>query len=194
MSEVNLCECGCGHAAPIAERNWHKKGIKKGQPMRFICGHHRRGKKQSRAEKIKRSRAWGVEAVFSPYLPDDRVTKWHKGHCRWYVYDKNGSSIPHAKVVYEHHFGKVPEGYVVHHKSGRHTRLEDDSPDNLMAITQVWNLHYLPRLAQGFGVDESVVTECYIKAAELHPEHLVFMEVCRMLIQEKERPERKECL
>ena len=48
-----LCECGCGQVAPIATRNWHKKGIKKGQALRFVCGHHRRGVEQTKEEKIK---------------------------------------------------------------------------------------------------------------------------------------------
>lgn len=39
--EIGLCECGCGQKAAIAKRN-HASGIRKGEPMRFIAGHHSR--------------------------------------------------------------------------------------------------------------------------------------------------------
>lgn len=35
-----LCECGCGRAAPIAQRTNHAFGHIKGQPVRFILGHN----------------------------------------------------------------------------------------------------------------------------------------------------------
>lgn len=34
-----LCQCGCGQPAPIAPRNYHGRGIVKGQPFRYIHGH-----------------------------------------------------------------------------------------------------------------------------------------------------------
>lgn len=34
-----LCECGCGHPAPIAERSRPSMGHVKGRPLRFIQGH-----------------------------------------------------------------------------------------------------------------------------------------------------------
>jgi len=37
-----LCECGCGRPAPIAKMTNTKKGHVKGQPVRFIRGHHAR--------------------------------------------------------------------------------------------------------------------------------------------------------
>lgn len=35
-----LCECGCGQPAPIAKNNYPAFGHVKGQPVRFIQGHH----------------------------------------------------------------------------------------------------------------------------------------------------------
>jgi hypothetical protein len=40
MSEIKLCECGCGHPAPIASRTFSKRGIFKGEPVRFLPGHN----------------------------------------------------------------------------------------------------------------------------------------------------------
>lgn len=45
MTDVKLCECGCGQAAPIAKFSDVTKGLIGGQPMRFIRGHNRRGVK-----------------------------------------------------------------------------------------------------------------------------------------------------
>lgn len=38
-----MCECGCGKLAPVAKKTRTKVGHKKGQPVRFLPGHMRRG-------------------------------------------------------------------------------------------------------------------------------------------------------
>jgi hypothetical protein len=38
---VKACECGCGLPAPISQRTEPRYGAVKGQPRRFIQGHHR---------------------------------------------------------------------------------------------------------------------------------------------------------
>lgn len=37
---MKLCECGCGQETPIATRNEYRRGHVKGQPIRFLPGHH----------------------------------------------------------------------------------------------------------------------------------------------------------
>jgi len=37
---MKLCECGCGLPAPIAKKTNTRRGHVKGQPIRFIVGHH----------------------------------------------------------------------------------------------------------------------------------------------------------
>lgn len=39
MAGDGLCECGCGQLAPIASRTYGKRGIRKGDPQRFIPTH-----------------------------------------------------------------------------------------------------------------------------------------------------------
>lgn len=41
-STLKLCECGCGQPAPIAKRTDSRHSYVKGQPVRFVCGHHGR--------------------------------------------------------------------------------------------------------------------------------------------------------
>lgn len=41
---VKLCECGCGEPAPIATWSNTQRGYVKGEPKKFIHGHHGRGK------------------------------------------------------------------------------------------------------------------------------------------------------
>jgi hypothetical protein len=46
---VKLCECKCGGAAPIAKSSNASRGAVKGQPLRFIQGHHAKLKAAQRA-------------------------------------------------------------------------------------------------------------------------------------------------
>lgn len=89
----------------------------------------------------------------------------------------------HARAVWESVNGPVPEGFHVHHKNGDPSILENDRPDNLMLLTGQWNLHFMPRLAEGFGIPESQVTEAYLKVEHL-PYEERFPEVCRLLLIE----------
>lgn len=43
MTHIKLCECGCGEPAPISPQTVRSCGYIKGQPRRFIRGHHRKG-------------------------------------------------------------------------------------------------------------------------------------------------------
>jgi len=40
-----LCQCGCGGLAPLSPYNDASRGYVKGQPMRYIKGHHQRSKR-----------------------------------------------------------------------------------------------------------------------------------------------------
>ena len=42
MTTVKLCECGCGQPTPLATRNRAERGWVKGEPLRYINGHHGR--------------------------------------------------------------------------------------------------------------------------------------------------------
>ena len=89
--------------------------------------------------------------------------------------------MTHASAVYTHHFGPVPEGYHIHHKNGQHTTIEDDRPENLIAVPAIWNARVFPTLAMGFNVPEAVVTTAYMKVIERVPEEHVFRALCEEL-------------
>lgn len=40
MIPYGHCHCGCGELAPIARKTISSKGIRKGDPMRFVSGHN----------------------------------------------------------------------------------------------------------------------------------------------------------
>lgn len=46
---TKLCECGCGKPAPIAKANHRLYGHIKGEPVRFVVGHARRGRGTGRS-------------------------------------------------------------------------------------------------------------------------------------------------
>ncbi len=54
---MKLCECGCGELVPIAKQADKRYGHIKGEPVRFIRGHHYRGKHHSEETKKKISEA-----------------------------------------------------------------------------------------------------------------------------------------
>jgi hypothetical protein len=86
-------------------------------------------------------------------------------------------------MVWEYFRGPVPEGFRVHHKNGDPTRLEDDRLDNLMLLTEEWNLRFMPELALGFRIPESEVTKAYLQVEHL-PYEQRFSEVCKLLVKE----------
>lgn len=42
MNQQKLCECGCGQFTPLCKYTLRKQGYVKGEPLRFIPGHHGR--------------------------------------------------------------------------------------------------------------------------------------------------------
>jgi hypothetical protein len=50
MNPTEFCMCGCGGLAPIAKQNHKARGLVKGEPMRFIHGHHARGREKTEDE------------------------------------------------------------------------------------------------------------------------------------------------
>ncbi len=47
MTDTKLCECGCNGETSIAAKTDARRGVKKGERMRFISGHYKREERRS---------------------------------------------------------------------------------------------------------------------------------------------------
>lgn len=121
----------------------------------------------------------GREPIFSPFLPGNVFVNFRESHQRWYC--RIGISQPHALAVYRHFKGEPPEGFHVHHINGNSILLENDNPDNLIAVPSVWNRTYFPLLSKEFELPESQITKTYMKLVDLVTERDLFREVCHDL-------------
>lgn len=108
------CQCGCGLPAPISQLNDSKRGYVKGEPRRFIIGHHN----YVRPRKTIEERFW------------ERVDKRGPDECwPWTGYDNGyGYGVLTTQVLnsrrkvgahrfsYELHNGPIPDGLDILHK------------------------------------------------------------------------------
>lgn len=125
-------------------------------------------------------RGYRGPTVFSPFIPDTLVY-FSKTGKRWYC-NFLGKLVPHARAVYLHIIGgPIPAKWHIHHKNGNATNLDDDKPENLIAVPAVWNFRYFPTLAHGFGVPEAKVTEAYAKFYKALTGPDLFKAVCEEL-------------
>jgi hypothetical protein len=190
------CECGCGQLTGIAKNDRKGRGWIKGQPKRFIARHQARtlehrnrlavrnrlGLTFEHRKALSRGKR-GIEPTLSPFIPEC-IVHFSKGSGRWVGSGDNNRATPHARMVWEYFKSPVPEGFRVHHKNGDPTRLEDDRLNNLMLLTEEWNLKFMPDLALGFGIPESEVTKIYLQVEHL-PYERRFPEVCRFLLMKE---------
>lgn len=120
-SPKQLCECGCGEPAPLAEVTRRREGWVKGQPRRFIHGHQRvangrknrgggRPPKSARAYEV---RDCGHATACWVWL---RGTTMAGYGCIW-LGDEKRLALAH-RVMYERHVGPIPEGAHLHHECG----------------------------------------------------------------------------
>lgn len=173
----HYCQCGCGtEIIPLVG----------GHVNKFILNHNRRRKPFTLEQRMQRIRTrWGREPVLSPYMENIFVSFSEKqGRWRACLPDGNkATSVLHSNAVYRKHHGKIPKGYVVHHKNGKCATLHDDRPENLMLLPDEWNLRFLPVLAKGFGVPEESVTDAYIEifSKELSSTEL-FAKLCERML------------
>ena len=199
-----FCGCGCGKKTNLRHDKPFKYLQRHGNSSHELRTRHSQRMKgrQYRPETIRRmsksasgrthsvshtangirSRT-GRDPIYSPILPGvpvHYVTRNKRWMC---VNPRNGGNpTTHAKRVWETFNEPVPSGYAVHHKNGDASKLEYDSPDNLMLLTKQWNFKYLPLLAEGFGVPESEVTNAHIRAIEKHPTENLFAATCDELL------------
>ena len=73
VKHQKLCECGCGKPAPIAVASNFTRGVVKGQPLRFIKGHHLKRIAAARRVDLAKQRFGRLTAI---RLTDSRGGRW----------------------------------------------------------------------------------------------------------------------
>lgn len=115
---MRLCACGCGEATPLAKRTDSAKGHRKGEPVKWVPGHHRRFYARGR-----RNSAWkGGTKMNNGY----RMVRC-PGHPR--AQPKDSYVFEHILVAEKSLGRHLPEGAVVHHINEVKT---DNRPENLV--------------------------------------------------------------
>ena len=106
--EVKFCECGCGKPTSLAKETKRSKGHVKGQPLRFVNGHNRKGRGK-------------VALTFNKALG------------RWVINCRDGSKYYYAKAVLENKIGRqLLPGEITHHMDDDKT---NDEPGNLEVMS-----------------------------------------------------------
>lgn len=99
VNAKGLCECGCGQRTTIAEQSCTRNGYVKGEPRRFIIGHHTR-----------KSPVEFIEA------PDTHCWVWQLTLSNGYGDRWDGKRTRRAHILYyEELIGPTPEGKMLHH-------------------------------------------------------------------------------
>ena len=111
---VKPCECGCGEPTSITKETTKARGYKKGEPKRFILGHHVRVHKPSTYKNGRILRGRGYVYIYLPEHP----------------FSNGQGYIGEHRLVAEKALGKyIDLKHPVHHHNGD---VADNRPQNLI--------------------------------------------------------------
>ena len=102
------CHCGCGGDAPIAPRTNKKLGYVKGEPVKYIRGHAVKG----------RGNAYWIEedrGYKTPCWIWQGSTHGYPPNRLYAVATVNQKHVSVHKYRFEQKYGKIPDGYELHH-------------------------------------------------------------------------------
>ena len=147
-----LCQCGCGKRTTLAIRNVHGKGIKKGQPNRFLTGHAGTGRFHSAQAKALMSEKATQRFAGKP----ENHNHWRGGIkiLNQYVYlyrpdHPNAHASGYVKrstlIVSEMLGRPLKPNELVHHIDGNR---QNDTKRNFLVCTRAYHMSLHRRLAQ----------------------------------------------
>lgn len=144
------CHCGCGEKAPIAKRTYKYRGVRAGEPFRFIAGH---------APRVQYSkRFWDKVDIGG----QDECWEWNRhrfanGYGSFHKSVQERHALAH-RVAYELANGPIPDGLYVLHQCDNPACC---NPAHLSVGTQYDNMADAvnrDRTRQGEAVTASVLT------------------------------------
>ncbi len=124
VSNVRLCECGCGEPTRLAPKTMRSRGWVKGNSLRFLWGHNGR------------LRPSGVVA----YNVDPETGCWNWSRSRQpngygHLTVNNRQVLAH-RFVYERERGPIPDGMTLDHLCRNHACV---NPDHLEPVSHAEN-------------------------------------------------------
>lgn len=136
---VKLCECGCGQPAPIARTTSARDGWVKGQPKRFIHGHHGRGKPRSSETRKKIGDSQRGDGTY--HNASGRFVQVGIDHP---MADANGWVADYRLILADHLGRMLSSDEHVHHID---CDRQNNSIENLVVVTQSQHarIHWLIR-------------------------------------------------
>lgn len=154
--EPGFCHCGCGGRTKPARQNDPKRGFVKGQPVRFIIGHH--------------NKVRAVRTIAERFWP--KVDKRGADDC-WLWTASLGSdgygqlsvkpdgrrfSAKAHRISYEIHYGPIPEGKLVCHSCDERYPVGDTTYRLCVNPAHLWLGDYTDN-----------IQDCYDKKRRLPP-------------------------
>lgn len=121
MIAKGYCQCGCGEKAPIITESHPSRGLIKGEPHKYVCGHHMRSSP-------------------TEYLVNEKTGcwEWQRKTSRGYGRKRvNGKKVLAYKFYYEQKNGPVPIGFELDHICENKKCV---NPDHLIPVTHAENV------------------------------------------------------
>jgi hypothetical protein len=155
-TERGLCECGCGQPTELSKTNRKREGWVKGEPLRFLPNHGRKGSASPRWKGGRKISSQGYVLIYAPVHP-----KADAGYVREHV------------LVAERSLGRyLPDGAVVHHANEDRT---DNRPENLVICDRAYHMLIHQRMRANAACGNPNWWKCRVCGRYDAPENLRFL-------------------